>query len=194
MLEIIHTISGSEVRNKYLSSLEEFSRDKNRTVMVHHFGEFSQDLINGLTDSIEDVMISNGDSKKTRKRIFSILIEGLQNIKAHGEKDENGFQLAYLMIVKTKEEYSILMGNLIQEKEKETLENYFQRINDMSPEKLKELYLEILNNSFFTRKGGAGLGFLTMRLKSEQKLAYSIQRISEKNCFFTVEVTINRNL
>lgn len=194
MLEIIHTQSGSEVRNKYLSNLEEISRNRNQMVMVHHFGEFSQDLINGLTESIEEVMISNGDSKKTRKRIFSILIEGLQNIRAHGEKDESGHQLAYLMIIKTREEYKIMMGNLIQEKEKETLENYFQRINDMSHDKLKELYLEILNNSFFTRKGGAGLGFLTMRLKSEQKLQYAIQRISEKNCFFTVEVTINRNL
>ena len=64
----------------------------------------------------------------------------------------------------------------------------------MSDSQLKDLYLDILNNGFFTRRGGAGLGFLIMRMKSEHPLGYSFQNIDDRLCFFRVEITINRNL
>jgi hypothetical protein len=43
------------------------------TVLLSHFGIFSQDLINSIASSVEEVMISGGEIKKTVKRTFSIL-------------------------------------------------------------------------------------------------------------------------
>lgn len=194
MLQSINTITGSEIRNRYLTELELHVHETASSIVLNHFGEFTQDLINGLSESMEELMISNGDSKKTIKRVFSILIEGLQNIRAHGETDEEGNQFAFLVIAKSPETYRIVFGNLILEKESQGLIKYIDKINQMELLALKEHYMEILNNSFFTRKGGAGLGFLTMRLKSEQTLNCNVQRLNQHNCFFKVEVTVNRNL
>lgn len=194
MIQAINTTAGSEIRNRYLTELGLHAHDTGSSIVLNHFGEFTQDLINGLSESMEELMISNGDSKKTIKRVFSILIEGLQNIRAHGERDEENNQYAFLVIAKSPLVYRIVFGNLILEKESQGLLKYIDKINQMELPALKELYMEILNNSFFTRKGGAGLGFLTMRLKSEQALNCKVQRLNEQNCFFTVEVLVNRNL
>lgn len=194
MILEINTSTGSEIRNRYLKELELYSHDNGSAIVLNHFGQFTQDLVNGLAESMEELMISNGDSKKTIKRVFSILIEGLQNIRAHGEVDEEDNQFAFLVIAKSTTQYKIVFGNLIREKESKALQKYIDKINQLELEDLKELYMEILNNSFFTRKGGAGLGFLTMRLKSEQPLKSKIKPLNEQNCFFTVEVSINRNL
>ena len=192
MVETINNAIGSDVRNIYLACLEK-QNNASGSIMVHHFGEFSIDFINGLTDSVEEMMVSNGDSKKVIKRVFSILIEGLQNVRLHGERDEQGNQFSFLFILKCKNNYKIIMGNLINHEDKVNAESYLDKINLMSTEELKSYYLEVLDNSFFSSKGGAGLGFLTMRMKSEQKLSYSFDKLNDNLCFFTVEITLMRD-
>ena len=69
---------------------------------------------------------------------------------------------------------------------------YRSLINNMVEGNLRKLYVEILNSSVFTRKGGAGLGFLIMRMKSGQPLNYNIIELSNGQSFFSVEVRIER--
>jgi hypothetical protein len=193
MITVVNSNSLSEIRNIYLSKMES-NTQLGQQVIIHHFGEFTSDLINGLAEAMEDQLISAGASKKLIKRIFSILIEGLQNIRQHGERDESGSQGAYLLISKNKENYFISMGNMIEDTDRELVENYLKKINYMTTDELKGLYSELLNNGFFTRKGGAGLGFLTMRIKSENPLNFHIEQLSHGKCFFSVEITINKNM
>ena len=192
MIETTHNAISSEVRNYFLTLLEKFSSDKKKSIMVNHFGEFSQDLINSIATSVEEQLIHAGDQKKVVKRVFSILIEGLQNVRLHGEGDGTGNRLAFLFLVKNPTEYKIAMGNIILQEDIEVIERYLKKINAMNHEQLKELYTCILTNGFISKKGGAGLGFLTMRLKSEHELNYSFLRMSNNKAFFSVEMKINR--
>lgn len=192
MIETTHNAISSEVRNYFLTLLEKFSSDKKKSIMVNHFGEFSQDLINSIATSVEEQLIHAGDQKKVVKRVFSILIEGLQNVRLHGEGDGTGNRLAFLFLVKNPTEYKIAMGNIILQEDIEVIERYLKKINAMNHEQLKELYTSILTNGFISKKGGAGLGFLTMRLKSEHELNYSFLRMSNNKAFFSVEMKINR--
>lgn len=192
MIETTHNAISSEVRNYFLTLLEKFSSDKKKSIMVNHFGEFSQDLINSIATSVEEQLIHAGDQKKVVKRVFSILIEGLQNVRLHGEGDGTGNRLAFLFLVKNPTEYKIAMGNIILQEDIEVIERYLKKINSMNHEQLKELYTSILTNGFISKKGGAGLGFLTMRLKSEHELNYSFLRMSNNKAFFSVEMKINR--
>jgi hypothetical protein len=193
MITALHNQSVTDIRNNYLAQLKSAEERKGQ-VMVHHFGDFSTDLINGLAEAVEELMISNGDSKKSVKRVFSILVEGLQNIRRHGEKDEDNCQNAYFIFVRYKSEYEIVMGNMIGDEDLPIAKSYLDRINQLDHVALKDLYVNILDNSFFTRKGGVGLGFLTMRLKSEKPLIYQFVQLQNKRCFFTVQVMINRNM
>lgn len=192
MIETLNSVIASEIRSSYLKNLKQLSVLEQRNVVVNHFGIFSQDLINSIADGVEELMVSFGDQKKLVKRVFSILIEGLQNIRLHGEKDELNRQLAYLFFAKNVSNYKIIFGNIIQNEDREILVSYLDRINGMNDLELKELYVDILSNGYLSKKGGAGLGFLTMRIKSENPLTYSIDNLDSERSLFTVEVILNR--
>lgn len=54
-----------------------------------------------------------GVSKSAVKKIFNIVIETLQNICLHGEKDNNGYQMTYFIIGKKENEFTIYSGNIV---------------------------------------------------------------------------------
>lgn len=192
MVDTLNSVIASDIRNSYLRYLEKFSIEEQHSIAINHFGVFSQDLINSIANGVEEIMVSSGDQKKLIKRVFSILIEGLQNIKSHGEKDELDRQLAFLFLCKKPSSYKIVFGNIIQNEDREILVEYLEKINSIENQELKELYMNVLNNGFMSKKGGAGLGFLTMRIKTENKLYYQIEKLSENKSLFTVELLLNR--
>jgi len=194
MIESANSIIAGEMKSSYLRYLEKLQVKEELTVSVNHFGVLSQDLINSLSLSVEELMVSFGDDKKTIKRIFSILIEGLQNIRLHAERDEEDRPLAFLLLCKSREIYRIVFGNMIQNADREILENYLNKINGLDDGSLKELYLRILSQGYLSKKGGAGLGFIMMRMKSQNQLTYSIDELDESRSLFAVEVTLNRTV
>ena len=58
-------------------------------------------------------MLEGGDRKVVVKRMFSIIVEGLQNIRLHGEKDNEGDQTSFFLLLKNDEHYFIYLGNLV---------------------------------------------------------------------------------
>jgi hypothetical protein len=63
----------------------------------------------------------------------------------------------------------------------------------LNPEELKEFYKQARLNSRISDVGGAGLGFIDMARKSENKLDYGIFTInSEEYNYFTLKATINK--
>jgi len=193
MIETFNSAIASDIRNAYIKNLEKYSIEEQHNVAVHHFGIFSQDFINSIANGVEELMVSYGDQKKVIKRVFSILIEGLQNIRLHGEKDDYGRQIAFLFVCKNAQSYKIVFGNIIQNEDHDLLVNYLDKINNMEKDPLKELYCKILSDGYISKKGGAGLGFLTMRMRSENPLIYQIDSLGDEKSLFTVEVTLNRN-
>lgn len=193
MIDIANSVIAGEIRTSYLKYLEKLHVKEQLTISVNHFGVFSQDLINSIALTVEELMVSFGDEKKTIKRIFSILIEGLQNIRLHAERDEHDRPLAFLFLCKNQEIYKIVFGNIIQNADRELVESYLDNINGLDKESLKELYFGILSKGYLSKKGGAGLGFITMRMKSENPLAYSIEELDSERSLFTVEVAMKRS-
>ncbi len=181
-----------DIRNLYLSYLDKTTRDDNSSIAVNHFGVFSQDFINGIASNVEEMMVTFGDQKKIIKRAFSILIEGLQNIRLHASKDDFGRQLGFLFMFKSKQSYKIVLGNMVLNDQVGALVSYLENINQMEKENLKEMYCKILTEGYLYQSGSAGLGFLLVRMKSENPLHFSIEPMDEKKSLFSVEVVLNR--
>ena len=51
-------------------------------------GVFSQSITDGILSLAEANMEKAGESSKIKKRVFTIMVEGLQNITRHQEVDE----------------------------------------------------------------------------------------------------------
>ncbi|MBT4775642.1 MAG: hypothetical protein HOH13_06735 [Crocinitomicaceae bacterium] len=163
-----------------------------KKIVVSHFGEFSQDLVNSISNGVEEAMIVAEDKKGTVKRMFSILVEGLQNIRLHGEKDEDGNQASFLIIAQDEDAYLVTLANLVLITNKPVIEERLSEINSFDEKQVKSLYMEVLTNGIISNKGGAGLGFITMAMKSKNKLNFSIEPINDNLACFCIELKINR--
>ena len=65
-------------------------------------------------------------------------------------------------------------------------------INSFDDEKaLKAYYLEHLENNTMSDKGGAGLGFITIGMKSGNKLKTEFKKINDDFSLFTLISSIN---
>lgn len=176
----------------YKSLLQKYATEENRTILISHMGIFSQDLVNSLSDASESILISSNEKKPLIRRIFSILIEGLQNIRIHGGFDEDNQKNGLVILAKDENSYRITFGNIVQKIRAEKMPEKLDQLNQLNEEELKNTYLKVLSNGIMSNKGGAGLGFITMRMKSNFPLNYSFFPISEEKSVFVVEITVNR--
>ncbi len=178
--------------SQYQDIYSRYSRENQHKIIVSHFGEFSQDLVNSITNGVEETMLSMNDKKGTIKKMFSILVEGLQNIRLHGVRDELDNQSSFVIIAQDEKEYLVTFGNLVLKENWPGIEEKIKLINSYTEEEVKNLYMEVLTNGVISNKGGAGLGFITMAMKSKNKLSYRMDKINEDLSCFSVEVKIDR--
>lgn len=52
--------------------------------------------------------------------------------------------------------------------------------------------METLSNGVMSNKGGAGLGFITMALKSQNEIGYIHEEVSENLVFFSQTIVVDR--
>lgn len=188
--EILHM--STEVRDIFLEKENVLVNSEERHILVSHFGTFSQDLVNSLSNNIEELLISIGDKRMVIKRMFSILIEGLQNIRIHGESVNDKGQLGFLIIAGQDNNYKIVMANIIPNDKVKNVGDYLDKINAYSDVELKETYLNVLSNEFLSQKGGAGLGLITTRMKSGNPLQFSFHELEDDMHLFVFEVVLDR--
>lgn len=114
------------------------------------------------------------DSPKVAKKVYYLMVEGLQNITRHQYYDKSGspFEGGLFILNRREDVYSITYGNWVSSEVKEQLTERLDTIVSKDSAELKEYYMEILNNSGFSTKGGAGLGLVDMARKSSGKLSF----------------------
>ena len=160
-------------------------------VILSHFGEFSIDFISDISERIESYMISAGDSKATIKRMFTILIEGMKNVRQHGLKDERDRQLGFLVIAQSPERYMLEVANLVHPASYEDLNAYIEKINSYSEQELLSKYDESLDREF-NNLSGAGLGMMISRLKTGNTIEIDKLELSPELLLCSFAVALDR--
>lgn len=176
--EAIFTAKVNSIRSLYNSP-------EKKTIVVH-IGELDQDKVNSISNLVETQMEYLGVSKSAVKKIFNIVIETLQNICLHGEKDNNGYQMTYFIIGKINNEFNIYSGNIITNLQAERLNRRLNSIKSLNDSDLKKQYMDVLSNGELSSKGGAGLGFLTIALKSNNNMDFEFQMLNKEYSLFSL--------
>lgn len=161
-------------------------------LILSHFGEFSTEKINDFSSNSEEYLIIKQEPKRVIKSFFNILIEGLQNIKNHGELAPSGQQVAYCNIATNEESYTISFSNLILLQKFRNLKNAIDRLNNADYDGIKKIYLDTLTNGEISKKGGAGLGVITMAMKSKNKLILKSVPINAELSLISIEINLNK--
>jgi hypothetical protein len=157
-----------------------------KKAVVVHVGELDQDKVNSISTLVETQMENFGVSKSAVKKIFNIVIETLQNIVLHGEKDNNGYQMTYFIIGRVNNEFNIHSGNIITSLQAEKLNRRLNSIKSLNDSDLKKQYMDVLSNGELSSKGGAGLGFLTIALKSNNNMDFEFEMLNKEYSLFSL--------
>lgn len=178
---------------KFQENLKRFS-EANYEFVIAYDGVINQNTITKLESDIEEKILTYNFSKSIIKKVFFIAVELLQNLFIHGAKDETGTKHNFIIIAKNEKEVIILTANLIENDNVNKIKNIFDTINGFkSYEELKKYYMERLENNDLSEKGGAGLGFITIGLKSHPPLTYKFLSINEKYSYFELSVKLLTN-
>lgn len=152
----------------------------------------SPEAIAHLEAEIEQKILEKGLTKSVVKKVFFICIEALQNMFIHGFKDENDLRHNFFILYMTDKQVRMINANLIANSAIEKLSTHIQKVNSFSdPAELKQFYLQHLENNELSEKGGAGLGFITIGMKSGNKLETRFENINAIRSLFQMEVAIN---
>ena len=159
-------------------------------LMFAYRGEVTSDNSVLLLTLLEREMEFSEFGLLGRKRLFMFVLENLQNITRHGTSagDEVMSLVAY---TKTDDGYIVTTGNSISASDVPDLKRNLEKINHLEPDRIREAYRAMLQNSDMSSKGGAGLGLMEMARKTGNKLDYVFTPIDDDNSYFILSKPVD---
>lgn len=157
---------------------EGLDRKNDVEVFTSYLGDLEEGVTYSLTNKLEEILSIAGIGKGLVRKMFSIVIEGLQNIRLHGEFDDEGQKLASFILWKEQDNFHMRFTNLLDQGDKERIRSMIKSINSKDKQELKHYYLQVMNNGMMSKAGGAGLGLITMGMKSQNPIELELRDVA----------------
>ena len=180
-------IMTQNIKNKTLNNTYElFNAMVKDNLGYIYRGNFNDDIIDSILELTEVSLQSDEQSSKIKKRVYAIMVEGLQNITRHQDasSDIKSDRKSIFVIQKLNEKYFITTGNIVEKQNIDNIKGLIQKINTLNKDELKIYYKKVLEEGMISKKGGAGLGLIDMARKSGNRLSYHFKEISDNLSYF----------
>lgn len=145
---------------------------------LHYVGNLDEPFSNALTSRLEKILYEHVPERSTRKRFFNAYIEIIQNIRLHGVKDSENHIHGGLAVFERSRKLCADFFNIVSNKQSDLLKRRYEEVNSLSPEELKKRYLDIMLHGDISLKGGAGLGIITIVMKTKNLSPIEIINLS----------------
>mgnify|MGYP006958003809 CR=1 FL=1 len=163
--------------------------------IIQFKGPISYKIIERLLDKLRSAPEFLEMKKPARKRLYSVFVESIDNIYKYaagkGAGVSNKHRPSVISVRKQDHQYMITAGNLILNDDLEEFRFKLERVRQLDRENLKTLYEDIINRESGEEDKGAGLGLVTIALKTEQKIQYSFTPVDSNHSFFEIQIIIN---
>jgi len=163
--------------------------------IIDYKGSVSHRTIERLLDKLRSAKEFQEMKKPTRKRLYSAFVESVDNIykyaASRGKRSRLAKRESAVSVRKQDDQYMITAGNLILNDDVDELKFKLERVSQLDRENLKTLYEDIINREAGQEDQGAGLGLVTMALKTEHKIKYSFTPVDSTHSFFEIQIIIN---
>jgi anti-sigma regulatory factor (Ser/Thr protein kinase) len=177
----------AEVFSSNFKELAAYFSGPERQLVISHLGELNQEKISELSTRVEEQLMAMAISKGALRKMFNIVIEALQNILLHGEKDKEGFQHSYIIVGEDNGTLTLCTANLVSNNRVSSMRKRLEGIKALDEQALKGKYMEVLSNGELSDKGGAGLGFLTIALKSGNNIEFHFRNVNDSVSLFSLQ-------
>lgn len=172
-----------------IKELHQIANDKHISMVYQ--GQFTHDNLKSL------VTMTEGSVARTevefRKKAANVMVELLQNICNHGgvPAGENTQGVPGILVITTETtNCSVMAGNYISKDKIGKLSAKIDKANNTPFKELDDIYQEEIMKDHDPGQKGAGLGFIDMRMKSSNKIDYSLVDFDSNFSFLSISVTI----
>jgi hypothetical protein len=155
-------------------------------------GHISPDVGKEVLSFTETKLAEEDVEANLKKRVFSILVEILENVAKYspGREAEEKFGMPVAMIRLTGKEYTLTTGNLILNSKVDHLKEKLDTINTYDKVGLKELFRKSLSGQTISSDSTGNMGLIDMARKSGSKLVYQFENINETFAYYTLTVKV----
>ncbi|MBN1416455.1 MAG: SiaB family protein kinase [Bacteroidales bacterium] len=178
-------------------NLKDYYSDLSKgNVILAYKGSITSDLINDVLEGVEKKLEEANEESKTRKKIYNVLVESMQNLFHHIEEYHEGItenldpKFGILVVEKENGLYKVTTGNFVNSTKIKFLKEKIDKINSLTRDELKDMYKFILNHQKLSAKGGGGLGLVDIARKTGNKLEYAFYNYNNNYYFFNLTIRI----
>ena len=191
-MSLQHKAASSYIKLQYQEQMTQLKLTDE--LIVNYEGALNQLTISEIEHEIEQKLKNLHLTKSEEKKIFFTAVELIQNQFLYGIADERNTQISYFTISKNSSTIKINGVNLIQTSQINSISKRISIINSFTDkDELKSYYLNELANNKFGDKGGAGLGFITIALKSKNLLKTQFKQIDDTYSIFLLNINFDIN-
>lgn len=173
----------------------------NEKIIFCFYGPISQVFMVEIGDVIKQkMMMSEANKKKsTVGKVFSILIEQVQNIIHYSDEKypADNFvchvdQLSVgIIAVGIEDQYSsVVCGNRIKTNNVKNLRHHLLELQTMNKDELKTLYKEKRRMDPSEGSKGAGLGIIEMARRATRPIEFAFKEIDTEHSFFVIKTMV----
>lgn len=155
-------------------------------------GHISPDVGKEVLSFTETKLAEEDIESNLRKRVFSILVEILENVAKYspGMEAEAKLGMPVAMIRLIDKVYSLTSGNLILNSKVDHLKEKLDNINTYDKVGLKELFRRSLSDHTINSDSTGNMGLIDMARKSGSKLDYQFEKIDDTYSYYTLTVKV----
>lgn len=185
-------VTGKEkaFKGKSVSQLEKLMSENN--IYLIWSGHISPAVEKEVLSFTETKLSEDDIESNLRRRVFSILVEILENVAKYspGKEAEEKFGMPVAMIRLVDKEYSLTTGNLILNENVNHLREKLDTINQYDKVGLKELFRKSLSGQTISTDSTGNMGLIDMARKSGSKLIYMFEKINDLYSYYTLTVKV----
>lgn len=163
--------------------------------IIDYQGPVTHETIETLLNELRAAREFTELKKPARKRLYGTFVELIDNIFKYADNRtahlRSKKKAPAISIKKRGKKYIVKAGNMVLNENIGNLAFNLDRINQLDKEALKTLYEETINKESSEKDTGAGLGLITMALRTEYAVKYKFTSIDKDYSFFDIQITIN---
>lgn len=163
-------------------------------VLFDYKGEIVFETIDLILNRLKKKPAYRAIRKSIQKKVYSVIVECIDNIYKHnitGKLSVNNRNYsAYIILTKEDDKYIISTGNVVSNDNVQDLRDDLVQVNMHDKTGLKSLYAEIASKDIISDENGAGLGLITIAMKSEEKINYEFDLINDQYSYFQMKIII----
>ena len=155
-------------------------------VIMAYNGSVSDELMVTLADILKTRM--EGDDAKRSRTVFSVFMEGMQNLIWHGRTTQDATGM--VCISQQDGEVTVVCGNRIGRGDSVKLKAVLEQLQSADKDTIRQLYREGMSRANEHEGPGAGLGLLEIARRASHPISFAFMDIDESHVDFFLAARI----